>query len=408
MPTHNTLICLLSDQHMPNLVSVHHFKPARLVLVVTPETKKRHLDYFFEKALIAGELSYGDQCETIELPSAVAFNKIKESFAVLRAQLWESGEIIINLTGGTKPMSIMLHEVFRDTAKRAVYIDVATPDQIYDVMENRFETSKYRPSIAAFLAGHGFRFDESRSALARQRKAKQLDGLATLIAQRQVEGSLLHLGGSKLTTDTRYKLINNGESIELKKHELVIADNQLRNAIAKYFNLQVAETSLIGEISAHGFNFLMYGWLEVFIWSRLRQHEVKLGISDVSLSRQIFDYRQGPDAEPALLNEFDVTFMREHTLHVVECKTGAQSEDKKVDALYKLEAVIKQFGALRVNSLFASTSSNILNQKGKVKPGVIARAKALRCQLMPRSTISAIAAAPDDIAPLSKALGFVV
>jgi len=408
MPNRTTMICLLSDQHMPNLVSVHHFKPDALVLVVTPDTKKRQLDTYFQKALLAGELSYDDHCETIELPSAVAFKEIKDSFEGLRARLWESGEIIINLTGGTKPMSMMLHEVFRETAKRAVYIDVATPDRIYDVMANKFETCKYRPSISAFLAGYGFKFDNRNPALARERRARQLDGLSTIIAQQKVEGSLLKLLSSNSDTSSRYGSVNKGKSIELKVNELWVGNAILRDAIAEYFNLKKRGDSLTGEVSANTFHFLMSGWLEVFLWNRLQQHARELCISDVSWSRQIFDDRHGGDAPPTLLNEVDVTFMRDHALHVVECKTGTQHEDKKVDALYKLEAVVKQFGALRVNSFFASTSSNILNEKGNVKPSVATRAKNFRCQLMPRSAISAIAAAPDDVEPLTKALGFVL
>ena len=46
-----TLLCLLSDQHVPNLLSVHHFQPDRLVLVESRQMRERKVGDHFLQAL---------------------------------------------------------------------------------------------------------------------------------------------------------------------------------------------------------------------------------------------------------------------------------------------------------------------------------------------------------------------
>ncbi|MGB2611809.1 MAG: hypothetical protein WBC80_22795 [Isosphaeraceae bacterium] len=54
-----TLLCLLSDQHVPNLLSVHHFKPDRLVLVESQQMQERKVGDHFLQALALDGLNYG-------------------------------------------------------------------------------------------------------------------------------------------------------------------------------------------------------------------------------------------------------------------------------------------------------------------------------------------------------------
>jgi len=54
------LLCLVSDQHVPNLLSVHHYKPEKLVLVESTAMKARGVSGNFLNALGIGGLEYGD------------------------------------------------------------------------------------------------------------------------------------------------------------------------------------------------------------------------------------------------------------------------------------------------------------------------------------------------------------
>lgn len=52
------LLCLLSDQHVPNLLSVHHYVPDQLVLIESRQMESRKVASHFLKALKLGNLDY--------------------------------------------------------------------------------------------------------------------------------------------------------------------------------------------------------------------------------------------------------------------------------------------------------------------------------------------------------------
>lgn len=164
-------------------------------------------------------------------------------------------------------------------------------------------------------------------------------------------------------------------------------------AIRKAFRLSTDADgkSLCGRIDKDQAKFLTGGWLEVFFWDLLQRHADGLDLWDVQLGLTVC--RRG---EKAPLNEFDVAFMHKYGLVMVECKSGSQSHDSASDVLYKVEAVIRQFGALRVRSYLATTGSNILDRNGDIKPSVRDRAGLYDCTIITRSTIQRLAKNADS------------
>ena len=87
-------------------------------------------------------------------------------------------------------------------------------------------------------------------------------------------------------------------------------------------------------------------------------------------------------------NEWDVAFMRDQSLCIVECKTGEQGQDPTGnDTLYKLEAIKNQLRAIRVRSYLATTASNVLNKESQIKKHITNRARIYNCKIIPRWTI---------------------
>ena len=102
------LVCLVSRQHIPNLMSVHAVKPDRLALMVSKkmisECRYEHLLYALEK----GGLNYRCKKDLIyvddENSVASASLALDEYLEGLKQD--PDNEIIVNITGGTKPLSI--------------------------------------------------------------------------------------------------------------------------------------------------------------------------------------------------------------------------------------------------------------------------------------------------------------
>ena len=146
-----TLLCLLSDQHVPNLLSVHHFKPDRLVLVESQQMQERKVGDHFLQALALG----GDRHERQPLDHEDSLPAVRKALQAAFGR-HPSDEWIVNVTGGTKPMSIETYQFFTALGGTLVYINQSEPDRIQWMDGSKVETCGHRLSIAEFHAGYGF------------------------------------------------------------------------------------------------------------------------------------------------------------------------------------------------------------------------------------------------------------
>jgi hypothetical protein len=392
------LLCLVSDQHVPNLLSVHHFRPDRLVLVESDEMQRRHAAENLLAALAAGGLDYAERVHVQPLSGS-------NSTPAIRAALREAyasqsgGEWVTNITGGTKPMSITAYEFFKALGARLVYIDVRRPHELLDLDGGAAEFCGHRLGIEEFVTGYGFQLTRAADKIRRdEQRARQWWPCARLIALHATEAGLVRLQGPE---EERRRRWNRGrdKGLTLNAGELPIENTALRAELEKGFGLKPEGSSLVGELDRHAFRFLTGQWLEVFLWGLLERHAESLGIWDVRLGIEI-----GRGGGSGDTNDFDIAFMHEYSLAMVECKTGAQEHDPAAGALYKIEAVIRQFRALRVRSYLATTSANVLENGGDtIKDAVANRAALYGCRILPRATIRALAAEPDSAERLREA-----
>lgn len=381
------LLCLLSDQHVPNLLSVHHFHPDRLVLIETAQMRKREAALNFLEALRLGGLEYGDRCDIEPLDAAHNLNDVR---AVLRRTFgrYPSARWIANISGGTKPMSIAAFEFFKATAGQIVYTDVARPNVLVNLESSAEATCTHKISIQEFLAGYGFKYQKRSDQICKAEKmARRWTKCAAEIAKCAPASGILAL--SDKDRDTARE-----KGWEIQPGQLQCSSGEMAAAIRGAFRLSTDGDgkSLCGRINKYQAEFLTGGWLEVFFWDLLQRHADGLGLWDVRLGLTVC--RRG-DNSP--LNEFDVTFMRNYGLAMVECKSGAQSHDPASHILYKIEAVIRQFRALRVRSYLATTGSNIFDQNGDIKTSVRDRARIYDCTIITRSMIQRLAENADSL-----------
>jgi hypothetical protein len=286
-------------------------------------------------------------------------------------------------------MSLAAYEFFKALAGRVIYTNIARPTEIIDLATNAVEIFTYQPSIKEFLAGYGFELRKPpKSVEEAERRAFAWDEAARAVA---IAGSV------QLDLDDQVRRKAREKGIQLTD-ELHIADPTARAAVAQALELRQENDQVKGKLSKYGVQFLTGGWLEVFMWNQLRRHQDPLGLWDVGLGLEVGHTSANTG------NDIDVAFMHNCELWVVECKTGGQEHDPGGDVLYKLEAVINQFGALRVRSLLATTSENILDRHGEVKPNVENRVRISGCKLLPGKQIAEMATRFEDAASLRSIL----
>jgi hypothetical protein len=386
MPT--TLLCLLSEQHVPNLLSVHHFKPDRLVLVESEAMRKRNVAAHFLNALKLGGLDYDARSDIEPLPAEDSLESVRGTLRQAYGRQ-PSAHWIANLTGGTKPMSIATYEFFKAVNGRLVYTPLARPAEMLDVGTQHTETCQHRLNIKEFLAGYGF---ASRKADDKTQEAEARAGrdwpCARVIAEHATSDDLL-----ALADDERKKARDKGW--QLQPGQLRSPAAEVTAAVSACFALTANDAGLLsGKLSKYAVEFLTGGWLEVFFWGLIATHAGALDVWDVQLGLEVG--RAGASAGAAASNDFDVAFMRNYGLGMIECKSGTQSHDSGGDVLYKVEAVTRQFRALRVRSYLATTGTNVLDKEGQIRAAIANRAAIYDCRILTTDDIRELALHADS------------
>ena len=292
-------------------------------------------------------------------------------------------EWIINLTGGTKPMSIGAYEFSKNKGLKTLYIAEGNQHEAIDLLGGPSVPIDHKLSTAEFLAGYGFDVLNSGSLAKSEEGARQLIDIASLLAKHNEDpdlrgflGRLQDFKEAKIKLDKR-DWEKNGFVLS-EEDDVFLNDEVLRTKIASKFGLCAIGSKLTGRLDRHAAEFLTGKWLEVFIWSLLLSF-VDKGIWDHHLGVSAGGKGAGEN------NDLDISFMRNQSLCIVECKTGGQEHDPEADGvLYKIEAVKSGPRALRVETYLATTSDNIKdNSNGGIKEKLLRRSKIYGCNIIP-------------------------
>jgi hypothetical protein len=382
----NILLCLVSAQHVPNLLSVQHFRPDQLVLVETVSMKKNTENLL--GALKVGGLDYHARHDIVRLDAEDSLPAVTKALNA-SYDLHPSASWIVNLTGGTKPMSIGTYVFFKTKEARLVYTNFAKPTEFLDIDAETKEYCQHHLTIKEFIAGYGFEYSKHDAAILEgEDRAAQRWECARQIACHANSSSLL-----PLSDEDRSAARKRGWT--LVPHQVEHESESVLRSIATAFALDPGDRS--GRVDKYVAEFLTGGWLEEFLWGLLMKQSNALGIWDVRLGLRV--RRCGDSTD----NDLDVALMYNHGLALIECKSGSQQHDKHADVLYKIEAVVRQFGALRARSYLVTTAENIL-EKGAIKAHIQTRAQIYDCRILTSAAIRQLADNPDDVGCTRKAL----
>ena len=371
------LLCLLSNQHIPNLMSVHHYRPDRLLLLETDRAAREKWADHFLKALKLGGLGFPR--ETIRVEA-------EDNIPSMRKALQEaygkepSGHWIANVTGGTKPMSIAAFQFFSAFGARLIYLNVPRPDVLLDLQTGQTETCPYRPTIAEYLAGYGFDLTKAAEKIAEdEQRAREWCATAQTLAREARSDDLLTFPSEEERTRARRK----GFPLAAAPWKDWVRNSPI------LLPMLVDFASAAGQVTRHQTDFLLGRWLEVFMWNLLTRHADDLAIWDVRLGLEV--------GREEARNDLDVTFMCRRGLVVVECKTGSQTYGPWTDVFYKLEAVKQQLAALNIESVLAASVANILDKDGQaLREDVQNRARLYRCRIVTLPNIRKLGGDPGN------------
>lgn len=281
------LVSILSDHLVPNYLFIKEMRGQynELLFIGTPYTESKAIATHLENALenrksnIKKVILESDQyqegvqsLENISLPTDVHY--------------------IVNLTGGTKIMSLIVYDFFRKLNSSFYYIPIGK-NTYCNIEEENMHALQYRISLREYFTLYGLHYE--------------------------CDNTLLK------DAETTFQFFE-----KQKKRKFYLSD-EIKNS-------QKAET-------AKDKKYYAGEWFEEYSYLRIKK-ELNLREQDIAMSLKI--YREDSQNND---NEIDVAFMYENALYIIECKVSMNRYGKEKwqtieDYLYKLAAISKDFGLI--------------------------------------------------------------
>lgn len=284
-----SIICLVSRQTMANVLPIMMFKPSRVYLLTTEEERDAAIRIRnvctlkkIDTKIIEGIDPYDTQTVRRAMENVLEGNNV---------------QFIVNLTGGTKLMSLAAYEVARENNLSALYCNTERKEVIHLIPSMHKEPLRVAISIEEYLMSYGYSIIDERS----QESLNDFIRLFDYVQANNIFGSLAELFQkvNKSGLERPMTVHSNDRHLEFQKiHEKYII------SYGKYKEEKQKLTITKSSFSS-GF------WLEAWVYYKLLQmgkRHIKVGVK----------LRSDKDLE----NEIDVMMLDDYVLHLFSCKTG--------------------------------------------------------------------------------------
>lgn len=357
-PAYDTLVCLVSEQAIPNLTPAldPHHRPDRVVLVVSDDTMAQR----------AGWL--GQVLERHGLPHVIARLQAPDDFAAMlrnfRDMVANHPRAALNATGGKKTMSLAAFRAFTDAGRPVFYVERDNHLRWLEPAQPEATSLATVLSLQDLLTAYGQQILERRT---------RVDAGIEALASALMDGD--HAAHARALTELGFFGEGDVKNVRPKTggfapHHLAMLQLLKRAGYARQEGRRwVCDKRAAPLVSG--------GWLEQHTWSILDRLSARLGIHDVCHGLKI-----AATGNPDIRNEIDVAFVRENRLHLVECKAlKPNAKNKSVaDFIYTLESVRKRGGL--------AARAALLTWGARPGPSDVSRAEDNRIRILAGPTLN--------------------
>lgn len=361
-------VCLVSDQPIPNILGIHHFRPDELLFISTAEMERKGKTNSILDALNIIGLDYRNRAEKVVVKEDSILDCHKKLEEWVKGR--EDSEFVLNLTCGTKIMSIAAYEYFKDYSSKMIYIPIAKNEFIVPFPKKtpgKVVPLDLRLDVMGYLTAYGLRILNAGKLASNQSTAQQRRNLSEWIVRNYDEVKpLLERLSEKLRK-------HRDDKNDFEFATSYAPKRKKEEELLKKVGFSYAEGTYRKTLNQSEIVYITGGWLEEFCFNELQKFKGR-GIDDLVLGII-------PQNALGRNNEFDIMFTKDNALYTVECKSLDQKDDTKTEALYKIAALQKDFG-LRVESFFVSTSPYILKD-GQLRTAIRARAEQFKTTIIP-------------------------
>ena len=328
------LVCLVSEQTIPNVQFIKwYFKNnpqnMKILFLSTKDMEKKEKSKHIQDGLVNIDkfLEY-DIITTNENDITITYNALEKYFSENRFN-----KIIVNITGGTKLMSLATYQFFVDKKNTEIYYQPIgkSLQQLYPESK-KFDMFEIL-SLEEFLNAHGINFNFNNSCVKDWNFNKTVFERIVKDNHFEIKKLVILQNNSYFKNVFKRKDFLNFLEIPDEKfsniEELSISKEDVCS-LFKLFDFNPEKIEL-----AH-LRYITGGWFEEYVYQKICNENSNVDIKNVALNVNI---SKGNDK-----NELDIIYLdKDNKLHVIECKSfvdGKEGQKVLNDALYKLQAII--------------------------------------------------------------------
>lgn len=359
-------VCLVSEQTIPNILGIYHFRPDMIIFFTTPKMEEQKRTDAILNTLKLYRLDYTERNEKV-IVDQDCLDDCELKFSDVAGK-YRNDEVVVNLTGGTKIMVLGAYNIFKSSAKRMVYTPI--PKNEFITVHPKDDSCRkplaynLKLSVEAYVTAYGVKVKKPEKIELLKSGAASNKDLCKWMAlnYKAIEDLLFefykNLHKHRSDKDFRLKM----EYSPRKEEERKFLDR---------LGMTMANGKIEKTLSKKEIRFLTGDWLSDYCFNEIAELAVDDCVTGIELTSP-----KGVD------NEFDVMFTKDNALYIVECKSlQPGKEEKYQDFLYKISALQQDFG-LRVDGFMISTARKILSDKNEIYGHILKRADHCKTKVM--------------------------
>lgn len=318
------MIALAGEQPMPNFIPILQIKPQMVEFVVSNKTEP-HARWTTEAMKLDRRTkgirtNINPQVEVYDLAAV-------ERQCVEIIERYPDQTVVVNLTGGTKIMSLGAYRIATEHRLAMLYVVTEKSHVLY--FEDTVFTQPLVASVPAqvYFAAHGIKASSKRPW------GEPFVGLARLIAQHAVNAARVIDEARRCVSQRGQLCVIERASADERKLAQALVECGCLEPTGSGSRLSICVTQ-----DRRARDFLAGKWLEIWVYEAARTSGL---FDDVAC-----DVRIEKDSGPALvLNQLDVVATRNARLTVCSCKTESHElteKDENKGAIYELDSISRR------------------------------------------------------------------
>lgn len=340
----NIVVSLVSDQTIPNVLFIREQPKAdHYLFISTEKMEKRGIVVNIIKA--CPDHIHSQETIVVEEDNLEDITVKLNSFA--------SGieaDFVVNLTGGTKVMSLGVFEFFSKTTNNQIFYLPLAKNKLLQLFPYEAQSTRelfFRINLEDYLIASGV-VPDLKSFL-NKNSLLRLEEKSTILYQKFSSESnpLLKIAAEHFRKYRNDKRIKN---IDLSSEEKWYLQPFLNAGFSPVKEFQLTKEEI---------KYLTGDWFEEFVYNLIKSIK---GKNNDDIGFGVYLTRDN------VKNEFDVIFTQNNALNVIECKTDVANEEGKFaelfnNTLYKAGSLRKDFGLFVKFYVFAINDFTTLSKE---------------------------------------------